>query len=81
MSDWISVKDRLPDLYDFVLVFSDNKGSNEPRPMAIARNVNEYGVWDMLGTLDLGAYQDIEYNMDRYDITHWMPLPKLPQES
>lgn len=83
MSEWISVKDKLPELYDFVLVFADNKGTNEPRPVAIARIVNENGIWDLLGSLEVGAYMDIEYDIDRHDITHWMPLhsPMEKQES
>jgi len=79
MSEWISVKDRLPYLYDFVLVFADNKGTNEPRPVAIARLVHEYDVWELLGNLCVGAYHDIEYSMDRWEITHWMPLPPPPK--
>ena len=75
---WISVNDRLPDLYDFVLVFANNKGTNEPRPIAIARLVSDHNIWDLLGSLEVGAYQDIEYDMNRHDITHWMPLPDLP---
>ncbi len=76
---WIKVEDQLPELYDFVLVFADNKGSDEPKPIAIARLVNEYGLWDFLGTQpqdSVGAYMDIEYGIDSDDITHWMPLPK-----
>lgn len=76
--EWISVEDGLPKLYDFVLVLAYNKSTGEPRPIAIARLVSEYSIWDMLGNLEVGAYQDIEYAMDRYDITHWMPLPKPP---
>jgi len=77
--EWISVKDRLPDIYDFALVFADNKGTNEPRPIAIARIVSEHGIWDLLGYLEVGAYLDIEYSMNRFDITHWMPLPEPPK--
>lgn len=80
MSEWISVKDKLPALYDFVLVFADNKGTNEPRPLAIARLVSEHGIWDLLGNLEVGAYTDMEYDMNRFDITHWMPLPSLPEK-
>ena len=73
--EWIRVKDRLPDIYDFVLVFANNIGTNEPRPIAIARIVNNLGNWYFLGTCDLGAYMDIEYEIETNEITHWMPLP------
>lgn len=77
---WISVQDKLPELYDFVLVFAHNKGTNEPKPISIARIINKQNTWDMLGNLEEGAYQDIEYSMDTTDITHWMPLPEEPNE-
>lgn len=80
--EWIRVKDRLPEIYDFVLVFSNNPGTNEPRPIAIARYNSEN--WEFLGHSGLdwacGAYQDIEYHIDGLDITHWMPLPEPPKQ-
>lgn len=79
--EWISIEDRLPYLYDFVLVCANYKGTNEPKPIAIARIVDDCGcIWDLLGFLEVGAYMDIEYGIDRYCITHWMPLPKPPGE-
>jgi len=81
MSEWISVKDKLPEVYDFVLVFSDNKGCGEPRPIAIARH--DGTQWEFLNEAPLmssvGAYMDIEYQIYGDEITHWMPLPKRPQ--
>ena len=78
---WISVEDRLPDLYEFVLVLADNPRTNEPKPVAIARIVSEHEIWDLLGYLEVGAYRDIEYSMSRFDITHWMPLPEPPKKN
>ncbi len=79
---WISVKDRKPQLYDFVFVLADNHGTGEPKPISIARLFdNDNGdKWDFLGNLKVGAYMDIEYDMESEDITHWMRLPKPPED-
>jgi Protein of unknown function (DUF551) len=78
MNEWIPVTRSLPNQYDFVLVLADNQGTNEPKPIAIAR-INSYRTWEFLDKASLisasGAYMDIEYDIDYDDITHWMPLP------
>jgi hypothetical protein len=83
MTDWISVLDKLPPVYDFVLVFANNLGSGEPKPISIAR-IDISGSWEFMGDVEkfgaVGAYMDIEYEMDEYQITHWMPLPKTLEE-
>lgn len=80
MSEWISVKDRLPRIYDFVLVLANNKGTNEPKPMSIARW--DHHRWEFINhnppMPNYGAYMDMEYNMDCDDITHWAYLPNVP---
>jgi hypothetical protein len=84
--EWISVEDRLPEIYDFVLVFADKKGTNEPRPIGIARIVinhsegHRYSDWELLGDVDQGAYQDMQYEIYSSEITHWMNLPSPPKE-
>jgi len=81
--EWISVKDKLPELYDFVLVFADNQGTNEPKPFSIARWESE--KWEFINHSPLmpnyGAYMEMEYNMDSEDVTHWMPLPQPPNRN
>ncbi len=83
MNEWISVKDRFPEKYDFVLVFANNKGTNEPKPISIAR-INDVFEWEFCNHRspmpNYGAYMDIEYDMDSDDITHWMLLPKPPKD-
>ena len=76
LNEWIKCCDRLPELFDFVLVFADNKGTGEPKPISIARW--EGDKWIFLGTLEEGAWMDIEYSMETEDITHWMKFPSLP---
>ena len=65
MSEWISVKDRLPfeDFEEVIVRYSDT-------------------------TVDTGCYEgnDLGWHLvqlDRVDseITHWLPMPKVPKES
>lgn len=83
MSEWISVKDRLPiqmpenwPTMDWVLVCS----CADPKPVAIARYDGE--KWEFLCTNDSWAYGaclgDCTHALDIDDITHWTPLPKPP---
>ena len=79
---WISVKDRLPELYNFVLVLANFQGTGEPKPCCIAR-LEEDKKWDFSNHIHLypnyGAWQDIEYEICSDDITHWMTLPEIPK--
>ena len=80
MDSWISVKDKLPDEYDFVLVIAYNNGTGEPKPISIAR-IDDDSEWDFCNRdacmSCYGAWMDIEYIMHVDDITHWMPLPSI----
>jgi hypothetical protein len=82
--EWISVKDRLPEPYDWVLVFAKTAGTNEPSPMTLARLTFGETIWEFLheysDTSGAGVYQDIEWPVERKEITHWMPLPESPNE-
>ncbi len=82
---WISVTDRLPDIYQYVIVLEETSGTSEPKPISIARRINENHlgyIWDFLAMNDdgdtVGAYMDISYPIDSGNITHWMPMPKPP---
>lgn len=80
--DWIKCSERMPDKYMFVLVFADNKGTCEPKPYCIARW--EVDIWGFVNADPLetsyGAWVDIEYPINSNNVTHWMPLPKPPEE-
>lgn len=64
MSEWISVKDRLPENGKEVL-FSDGSSI-----MVGWYNADEE-YWELTDA-DMIAYAQ--------DVTHWMPLPRLPEE-
>ena len=74
MSEWISVKDRLPEYktpYDVVLVCDANDVYGDINYAIAWRNEPRKGgdIWCF--STDLWADQFV---------THWMPLPELPEE-
>jgi hypothetical protein len=86
---WISVKDRLPKIGDWVLVSAlVTDGSNCFDVIPCVRFCEEHGdhncdlrprfncriYWRIL--LPNGYYDA----MKKYEITHWMPLPKGPED-
>jgi hypothetical protein len=74
--EWISVKEKLPDDYDYVLVYATMNGTNEPCPISIARR---YGrEWEILNDEGIGFCMDSSMYILAKDITHWAPLPKAP---
>lgn len=78
--NWIKVTDRLPELYQWVLVCNSPKGSGEPRCINIWRW--DGNSWDSLDTPenngDSPTFSDIVYTIYKDEITHWMPLPEQP---
>ena len=69
-SEWISVKDRLPETSDYYLVVCAEYGFyNILHFSAFHQKFNVYD-WNHSEFVDIEAI----------DITHWTPLPKLPKE-
>ena len=90
MSEWISVKDRLPEI-DFMTGFSKNflaveRLGSEYRLSIFNRYIvelTEEGFNWSYGKIDehYGDLREAEcLDEDEYLITHWMPLPKNPKE-
>lgn len=75
MSEWISVKDRLPDNkeHDWVLaqVVEDNGFMHIPKVMEYRQSKNDW-FEETYGWLS-------EHN-GAFTVTHWMPLPEPPDE-
>lgn len=68
---WISVKDKLPDFYDGVLVY-DNCGYESTVSIACRRKRSNGGwIWD----------SQMVHPEDVVNVTHWMPLPKPPEDT
>jgi hypothetical protein len=62
--EWISVKDRLPQMGEDVLCFS------------MKRIFHSW--WDNISSSC--DWYDIQNNWIIEDVTHWMPLPEQPKE-
>ena len=62
---WISVKERLPDLFEVVLIIDDRK-------VVFPAHLAEKG--------GLKGFYSVDGYFYTY-ITHWMPLPKPPKEA
>lgn len=75
MSDWISVKKRLPKEHEPVLCCFSHWNVNVPRQTVMV-HINEddcsWRVWD-LGDY----YPELSYD---FNVTHWMPLPEPPKK-
>jgi hypothetical protein len=71
VSEWISVKDRLPDHHDMVLVWKKSSGSEPDWPtMAFWARIDGWG-W---------TFGDGNKANDIWGtVTHWMPLPDGPK--
>jgi hypothetical protein len=77
MSEWISVKERLPPAYLFVLVFCET-GTDEPSSFSLARWDNDH--WTIIGDGE-SVWDDLHWGINSdNEITHWMPLPEPPTE-
>lgn len=63
MTDWISVKDRLPAKHEHVLIYD-----------FVCHEI--YMAWR---DDDLDVWFSEEYLPDFVNVTYWMPLPKPPE--
>lgn len=88
MSEWISVKDKLPDYDVRVMIFSPKYGfgafTDDSDGIDIAVATTEYWgkkdyrlVWHSDGHTQCDGEEKLRY--DAGEVTHWMPLPDLPE--
>jgi hypothetical protein len=71
---WISVKDRLPNNDEQVLVFGRGTHELNNRVQPAIRNRCTAEGWAGYDIIDWGGETD-----DVVNVTHWMPLPKPPE--
>lgn len=69
MSEWISVKDRLPRIGEFCLVYTPNRSIGE-----FVGYIEDDGNWQFYIGGE-GRSLDVSW------VTHWMPLPDTPPKS
>lgn len=74
MSEWISVKERLPALDQFVLVALNDW--EEPIIAYLEENKLKHANVESFFTWQSPMLFGIDWNT----VTHWMPLPELPKE-
>ncbi len=75
MSEWISVKDRLPEVYERVLCILNGEQivlQLEKESPAFEESFKEFLYWHE----PFDEYMQIEW----HEVTHWMPLPKPPEQ-
>ena len=65
MSEWISVKERLPEPFVSVLGYCPDE---EPLPTVHEVYMNGFGQWTSAQVYGMG------------NVTYWMPLPEPPEE-
>lgn len=70
MSEWISVKDRLPETE--VFIYAEIRRDNKVIGYVVTAAIYEDGTIHTDDTRNL--------KVDDF-VTHWMPLPKPPKES
>ena len=66
MTEWISVKERLPEPFEIVLVHTPEE---KLFPTVCEGYLANYGIW----------YTGF-YMREPDEVTHWMPLPEPPKE-
>jgi len=62
MNNWISVKDRLPDVYTEVLFYNPEE------------NLYIHGYFEDISN----SWHEVGGNKVELNVTHWMPLPEPP---
>jgi len=68
--EWISVKERLPDKNDYyICIYIDDESDRMTDIMFYNKGIRKF-----IGRLEVG---DAMYGDE---VTHWMPIPSLPEE-
>lgn len=86
MSEWISVKDRLPNKNDDYLTARVTKWhSVSIDVLSFALDLHKTGFCDFEDSnyIGMAGWYDYDSDWGYYDldgVTHWMPLPKPPKD-
>jgi hypothetical protein len=86
MSEWISVKDRLPEPTDnSVYKFSDAvlicvKGTQDQYVATLWTSPHSSQEWEVMSVYRSDTCESCTDRLDFNQVTHWMPLPEPPEE-
>ena len=75
MSEWINVKDRLPEHNQRVLIFAE--GKEDFNTIIQISHIGNVGLFPSTPEWDWIA--PFQYFFTNYEITHWTPLPNPPE--
>lgn len=70
--NWISVKDKLPDIKISVLIIDGEYKEMHTAEFCDSKFCDEWHI-------SYGKYSHEVLTIDRSKITHWMPLPEFPK--
>jgi len=71
--NWISIKDKLPEIEKYVLVCYKNN---------VFQGYLDEWEHDNCWYIFSGSFtlDEVDYNIKLDEVTHWMPLPEPPEE-
>lgn len=73
---WISVKDRMPDEWDHIIVCNKNADIDDYKCGISEAVFAPCGKGCCEAKFEAKGLEHI----DHYDVTHWMPLPEPPKD-
>lgn len=75
---WVSVKDRLPEVDNPVIVYA--RGKNDSIYKIVIASMTNKNVFDTRLETEPYWREPWQFFDTMYEITHWMPLPEPPKE-
>lgn len=75
---WISVKDRLPEIDEAVLAYA--RGKNDPIYKIVIASMSDRNMFDYRLKTKPYWREPWQFFDTMYEITHWMPLPEPPKD-
>jgi hypothetical protein len=77
MTEWISVKDRLPEKYEWVLVYATDLANPKSYHVGHVDCIYEGGV-----SFEVGSHPNDYYGEQTTNcVTHWLQLPSPPKDA
>ncbi len=78
MTEWIRVKDKLPEKNTWALCFCPKMWSRKDEILSLEFIIYEWT--DMEGIKQLPMFKSFDRTYRIEEVTHWMPLPEKPKD-